>query len=238
MPPKYGKAKPKRKYGAKRKYGKQSGFRKVDAYRVPAQPFPTKLHTRCVFADVRYCSTLSASSSISNQQVYRLNSIQDPDLTGGGTTVRGWAALNTLYEKYIVTGCKVDVTFEQPSVEGVISYCSLAQRSGTDALTQKQLIDIPLTYLKPVPKTGSQKAVYSMFVKPWAMQGISRLEYMTNSDKYAALMSTYPAVDVVLRVGTVGNNTGLTTDTTTTVSVKLTYYVTFYNRNGLTTTSS
>lgn len=212
-------------------------FRQGKAYGVKPQPFPTRLHTRVVFSDVRYTSITSASTGLSDQYVYRLNSIWDPDQTGLGTTVKGWSALNAIYNKYIVKGAKVEVSFDDPTADGSVAFVSLSQRTGLAGITYKEILDVPTTYTSALNNSGSQRKKFKLYVTPWSQIGISKMEYLTNSDLYAAQMSANPSKEIILRCGSVANNTGISTNVTMTMSLKITYYVMFYERNGLASSS-
>lgn len=239
----------KKKYG--RKYFKRKlvntrkpMFRMGKSYGLKAEPFPSRLHTRAVYSYVDYRSTEGKASdptgngNLSNQVVFNLMSIYQPLLGGGDTTVRGWTEFDDLYNKYIVKGCKVEVSFDDPSQDGGICYVSLCQGIGMSSRTHKEIIDVPTTYTSALNNTGSQRKKFKLYVRPWTLIGISKLEYMTNSDKYASIFNGNPDYQAIMRCGTVANNVDLQNNVTMTMSVKLTYYFMAYNRKGMATSAS
>lgn len=231
------KRRPFNKRGAKGSgKGRKPFFRQAKPYGIKAEPFPMRLHTRAVYTDTQYVSTTYISGSVSDQEVYNLNAIYRPNQSGAGTSVKGWSAFNTLYEKYIVKGAKVEVSFDDPTADGGVCWVSLAQRTGMSGLTYKQIAECPTTYTGGLNNSGSQRKKFELYVTPWSLIGVSKLEYLTNSDRYASAMASEPAVLAILRCGIVGNNSGLTNDVVMTMSIKITYYLMLYQRNGLNTT--
>lgn len=57
----------------------------------------------------------SGGAGTATYQVYRMNSIFDPDFTGGGTQPLARDEFSTFYTNYIVTGCKMITTFRWSS---------------------------------------------------------------------------------------------------------------------------
>lgn len=75
----------------------------------PARPFADKY--RC---NLRYCQTGSIDPSNTNFafHTFCVNSLYDPDTTGGGHQPMGFDQLAAIYNRYLVTGAKLSCTFE------------------------------------------------------------------------------------------------------------------------------
>lgn len=68
---------------------------------------PMSFQTRFVYDQTNKQMLVGALGYI--EQVYRGNSIYDPDFTGAGTTVNGHAEMGTIYTRYRVIGSKITV---------------------------------------------------------------------------------------------------------------------------------
>lgn len=69
--------------------------------------FPDKLITKLHYSDV---GTITCTSGVQSQYVYRLNSIFDPDLTGTGHQPMFRDQFNTVYNQYAVISSKIKYT--------------------------------------------------------------------------------------------------------------------------------
>jgi len=231
----YGKSMGKRKTykkSGKSKAKAKPTFRAAKSYGIKPQPFPRALHTRMVYTFNQAISL--PSTAVSTQNAFRLNSIYDPNYTDviglDNKTVAGWIQLSGLYNKYIVMGVRAKVSFTDPTKDGASCYVSLVQDVDTNNRTLRYLMETPTTYTSAVANTGQQKKSYDLYIKPWSLMAISKLEYLTNSDQYASAINSNPTKQIFLRIGVVGNNDGVDTQPTMTMNVKLTYYVKLYDR--------
>lgn len=219
--------KPFKKFYRKRK----PTFRAIRSYGVKPDPFPTRLHTRC-----KYVKALDLSSSatfthtVGTENVFRLSSIYDPDYTGTGETVVGHTQFNSLYENYIVKGAKVEITFNDPSHDGVTCFASLNQTSALQGKDEAWCMQDSLTYSSNLNNTGSQKKRMNFYVNPWALRGLTKLEWMANKSDHSSALGSNPTQDIYLRVGCSGSTLG----STIRCSVKIIYYTEFFNRKQLT----
>lgn len=74
--------------------------------------FPDRLSTKLIYGDIL---TLSPSAGITGFNVFRLNSLYDPDLTNVGHQPQWFDQLANVYQKYRVKGSKITVTFSNPT---------------------------------------------------------------------------------------------------------------------------
>lgn len=216
-------------------------------YGVSAEPFPRELVTKCKFAEALNMQTNAVFNDYATFNTYRANCIWDCDLTGTGKTVVGWDALKTIYGRYIVSGCKINVKFNNPDQDG--GFCGVRLRINDNNPAQggsrQSLSEQPMTYMKAINNTGSQAKTFSLYVKPWTLIGISKLEYMANASSYSASMAG-DATSIPTIYGS-SAGAGCTWDifyvNTALTGVKIdalvtvTFYTKFYNRKGLTSTS-
>lgn len=178
------------------KKNKKSPFGQLNPYRVKPEPFPRVLYTRCKYTDDKILTSVAGvPTAVTN--TYRINSIYDPDFTGTGRTVASWANLDAIYRKYIVTNAKVIVRYFDPSADNI--RCGIRLRigeqsaSGTVGQTTQQLSEQPMTYMRGLANSGSQKSNFVFNIKPWTLIGLSKLEYFCNLTRYQALMAGSPA---------------------------------------------
>lgn len=206
-------------------------FKQINKYGVKPEPFPRVLYTRMKFSDRRVMSLSSVSGATAH--VYRMNSIYDPSFTFTGTTVVGYSNMNNLYSRYLVTGAKVRVSFTNPTADG--SRCGLRLRvygtNATSGSTTKALTEQPLTYMQGLNNSGKQEKTFNMFIRPWTLMGVSKLEYMANTSRYASLFGANPTAsqDAVIDVFAINENQNIDIAYT----IQIVYYVQLYDRKAL-----
>lgn len=217
----------KQKYGRK---GNKSTFRQIRPYGVKADPFPTRLHTRCKYVG---SVTLTASATafvIGAENQFRLNSIYDPWQTGTGTTVVGHANLANLYSFYQVKGVKVEVVFSNPNDDGITAYCSLNQSTGLVGQSDAIALMDSLVYSSSINNTGSQKKRMNFYVKPWSLGGLTKQEWIANKGEWSSGISGNPSSGISLRVACSAQAGG---SKTIHCVVKFIYYTEFWGRKQL-----
>ncbi len=179
-------------------------------YNLPSNGYSTKQRTRFTFLDphmyvtLRYAEPISTSvlTTAGSNQVFRLNSIFDPNAAVGGTQPYGYDQLATLYNRYRVLKTKYKVIFA-------------AATSGYNAVV--------------VPSNGALNPVVSDLttltaaaMNPWAryvnynlgappprvsgkinlnvLGGVARVEYLTD-DRFEAQIGANPAEVISLNIG-------------------------------------
>lgn len=174
---------------------KGSRFGAMNSYRVKAEPFPRVMYTTCKYFENSLLTTLSGFGT-AVRHTYRMNSIRDPDFLGFGRTVAGWTQLNAIYRKYLVTGAKINIRFYDPSSDnmrvGVRLRIGEQSASSTAGQDLQQLGEVPLTYIRGIANSGSQKTNFTFHIKPWTLIGLSKLEYFANRSRNQALMAESP----------------------------------------------
>lgn len=203
-------------------------FKQANPYRVKPEPFPRTLKTRMKFAENYSLAQSTVDSAVS--KVFRANSIYDPDQSGVGRSTVAWSAMNGLYGRYLVTGCKIMIKFTNPASDGMRVGVRLRVAAGgaTSGQSVRQLAEQPLTYMAGLNDTGIQTKTMSFFVRPWSLSGLNKLEYMANTSKYSSVMAGTCATDncwfdvFAVDPQNASNNVQFT--------IKIVYYVTLYDR--------
>lgn len=214
--------------------GIKSVFRSGHSYGVNPDPFPARLVCRLKFADDGLLtSNGSLPNTCGNEIVYRLNSIYDPYYAVGGTTVVGYSTMATLYQRYIVTGALVEVDFYDPTNDAGVCAISINQTTPIQNLDVKALGEHSLTWTDIINNTGSQKKTFRLYVKPWTLAGVSKLEWLANKSGYSATMATNPVDEQYLRIAYANYLTGNSIK----YAIRIIYYTELFDRKQLTSTS-
>lgn len=238
---KFDKARRKRKGYKMQKKGKKKPasvkvntlFKKGRSYGVHPDPFPTRLLTRMKYVTTGelYSNSLTADTC-GTEHVYRCTSIYDPYYGSGGTTTVGWSNYAAIYQKYIVYGAKIEIEFYDPAADGGVPIVSLNQLSPVQNQTTKTIGEQMLTYTSIVNNTGSQKKRFYFYVKPWALEGLSKLEWLANKSTRSSVMASNPSVDVYIRLGYASGVTASPIQ----YSIRIIYFTELFDRYQLTST--
>jgi hypothetical protein len=158
-------------------------------------PFPTMMRKTLTYSSL-FTLTTGAAQTFGSERAFALNSIFDPDVTATGHQPYGRDTLATLYGRYIVTACMVEITFSNPSADGVI--CGLLFRNnlnGTNIL-QANIPDAineqPAGMTKIVNNTGAQTAIFRTMVPLHTAFGLTAQQYLDNTDRNGALFTDNP----------------------------------------------
>jgi len=178
------------------------------------------------FVKLPYSDTVPFNSGASPSAVlYCLNTISDPDQAARGHRPLDAAQYQSMYNKYTVHGCNVELTIisdNSVSITGVI--CA----SDTNSSGASVLVSQEYKYAKPFEigaVTGNNKLKYKRYFSIRKMQGIDSL---TNYEQNQALFTANPADPIFFWVKVCAAD--LTTSITKTyMSIKLTYYVTLFD---------
>lgn len=215
---------------------KKPTFRAVRSYGIKPDPFPQRLHTRVKYA---HSSTIYSDNTVARiagtEQVFRLSSIYDCNYTAASNqTVVGWSDFANLYKKYIVKGAKIEVSYSNPEVDGMVAFCSLNQTTSLTGMSDKNNYENSLVYSSDVNNTGSQTKRFNFYVKPWAMLGLSKLEWKANRSGLSSALAGSPTEDILFRCATSANTTP---GKSIHLSLRIIYYVEFFERSQLSSTT-
>ncbi len=175
--------------------------------------------------------TAGAVGVYGTEQVFRLNSIYDPDLTSTGHQPYGHDTMATLYNRYRVNRVRICLKISDPSADGV-NFCAWVQ-DATNAYavtgnTPDTMIEKPGVMFRDINNTGAQVVNYQQeFAIPHIM-GITRQQFEADTLNYSAATGANPTLTPYIRMAICA----LDGSSTPTVRVQacLMYYVSFWER--------
>lgn len=215
-----------------------SKFRQGPMYKVKPEPFPRELITRCKYVD-RQTFTISSTADYASALSYCANNIYQPLYSTGNTTVTGYSTLKAIYNNYVVMGAKVQITFYDPSVDGISVGVRLRHGDENPCVssTLRQLMAQPMTYTSEINDSGSQKKSFNLYIRPWSLVGMSKLEYLANRSGIGGNFSNDTGPSLPVYFDTFAVNPTLASQSTVKYVLKIMYYIRCFNRNALAYTS-
>lgn len=178
---------------------------------------------------LRYTQNVGVTTATAiGNQIFRLNSLQDPDLTGGGHQPTFYDQLTALYKTYRVDSAKITINAvpkpdNTDAVRSTIVANSTTAAFGNinDPAQQKRSKELQL-----VP--GSRPGIMSMYVKNHAVLGVPLQKYKSEDDYSAPTGTGFPALQSLLHITQI--NASSVISQTVFYTVKIEYYCTFYDR--------
>lgn len=205
-------AKPEKKN--KRKYKKNgnkkvSNKSKIGFTRGPFKrfseldPFPVRQNVKFTVSDTKIY-TAGALGVYGNENIYRLNSIFDPDQTGVGHQPYGHDQMALLYKQYKCYGVNIVVEIVDPSEDALVVGIKLDTPSGGAVLTGAPIDAIkeqPMSLTKVLNATGSQRATVKQYMPMYQLMGVTKNQFnSTVGVPYSAAFGTNPVDQPVLRI--------------------------------------
>lgn len=165
-------------------------------------------------------------------QQFRLNGCNDPDYSGTGHSVYMWDQLTPLYNRYVVTGCKVTIIgrWRTSGIDTNPILGNIFLTSGSVSLTlPSSVADAREKQLGFVVAQGDTR-VYkvSKYYDIAQVLGVNKSR-VRNDDTFSSVVTTDPtsSSQAILQVGWVNQNHSVVTNWQGTVT--LTYYVKLYD---------
>lgn len=193
-------------------------------------PFPPTYNARLKYTQSNIL-TGGTAGVMGTEQVFRLSSLYDPDFTGTGHQPYGFDQLAALYKKYMVSDVLVKVTFMNPGVNGVA--CAATIQSSQDALaltgySPEAVGERSNVWIRPLNATGDQIVTFQQKVPLNVLEGLTRPQYLADTDNYGANVGSNPTLWTTLRVadGSFVNASA----SAVTVFVELTFDCRFFER--------
>ncbi len=195
-------------------------------------PFPPKYRCALRYAQTKTYTT-GASGVSGTENAFSLNSLYDPDITGVGHQPYGFDQVASLYSKYLVMSCDVQIRAVTPG--GGADMCILAAFTGSqavslsgitvDAATEKQGV-----ITKSISSSGSNRnVVINLPAIPLPKSlGLTPVQYMAELGTYGAGVTASPSVQSILRVNVASYNG--TASEEVTIQVVIIYHAEFYDR--------
>lgn len=193
-------------------------------------PFPPTYSCK-----MRYCETFTSTTGVAGvfpvPQAMSLNSLYDPDITGFGHQPYGYDQMTALYRRYLVSGVKVDITFTDPSADGMVCGVMVQSSGAGGSLSGIQpaiIKEQPLSWICPINNTGSQVRHFRQYLPLPKIEGLKRVQWIANQDQYGALVTASPTLQPTIQFAA-ASDAG-SAGATLKCRIELTYYVRFYDR--------
>lgn len=175
-------------------------------------------------ARLKYCSFISRtlSGGIGSSNLYRLNSIFDPDLTGTGTQPYGRDTYAAIYNRYRVFAVAYKVTFSHTGANA--ANFSILPANSTSLIIDPELArEMPRSRNGIGGAAGTSPVVLRGRVSLAALHGSTRQQYMAD-DRFQALQDSNPTEDLVLHIICQSPD-----NITVRASIEMVYYVEFFD---------
>lgn len=194
--------------------------------------FPPRGKCTLPYVDEFSISTPGIVSTFGTQTSYRLNSLFDPYFSAGGHQPYGYDQMCTFYNRYMVDRVDIEVTFSDPTVDGLVVGAFAFNYNDTYQLqnsTISQADERPTLWTKNLNDSGSQVAIYKKSIVLHQLMGLTKQQYEGGWDSLSALITADPAITPYFSIA-VADARGNTASQSVRVKVRLLYYATFWER--------
>jgi hypothetical protein len=189
-------------------------------------PFPLRKMCKCVYAFSTGFTAPNTNLTQANQ--FSLNNAFDPGNLGGGAVQPYYFdQLAALYRAYIVHKADLEVTFFDPSADGLNIGIYLGQDTPV-GLTWANFVQIPNTFVKTESNTGQQTVTFKFSLNPWDVVGMTRQQYLSALATYGALTTASVVQNAFYWV--VYNSSIAATAITAKANIKVIMHTEFWDR--------
>lgn len=193
---------------------------------------PDRLFVKLNYFDIL---TFSSNTGFNSTQVYRGNSLFDPDLTNTGHQPLGFDQWANFYGSYVVHGSKISL--EGQTTEGNASNSSSMTwtilpnlSSSSFASGSEQPAEEPYATSRSIGANNLTYNKLKRYMTTRKMFGVPKVN-SEGSDNYRALVSANPTNVWYWII--VAHSTDLAASVSQIARIKLTFYCEFFNRNRL-----
>jgi len=174
---------------------------------------------------IRYSDTITSTvgSNIFTEQLYRMNSVYDPDFSGIGRVGYGYEQLSKLYNCYLVT--KLRWSIEIPGTNFPMVYCVVPVNGNTTFTDIEFPSECPFSKKGTTSYNGSVPFRDNRDKNLWTLTGVTLDKYLSD-DQYRGIIGTNPNEGMYLHICTYNPNTS---GVNRTISVKLEYTTIWYD---------
>lgn len=220
-------------YRSTRRKTRRFGRRKaINTNKLTIRAFPGVTWPSMLKCKLQYVDYVGLTSGITlSYQMYRGNSLFDPDFTGIGHQPRGFDQLATLYERYYVGASKIVIrtivnTSNANAILAVRAFNSL--NVPTETVIDQVMEARGCTYMFIQQQSNSR--VISRYATTSGVMGESRASIKNDKDEWGAPITANPAAGNSWSWALHFQNADLSTSTNCRIWVKITYYCVFYGR--------
>ncbi len=179
--------------------------------------------------------TSGAAGVFGAEADFRINGMFDPDFTGVGHQPYGFDQLALIYKKYKVNGVLFDITFTDPSTDGMSTGVMLVtpnQITPLAAMSIQRATELGgMIVTKPLNNSGSQIAHVKQYVPGHIFMGITKQQFSSDIDNTTAFITADPpALSGVAFIRLAAAQYGGVGGGTLNYKLTLTYYCTMYDR--------
>ncbi len=138
----------------------------------------------------------------------------------------------TFYNRYLVNKVDLEVTFYDPTSDGLVvgafakNYNDTYQLQGS---TISQADERPTNWIKALSDSGSQRVTYRASIDLAKMMGLSTSEYLSGWPTLSALITADPALTPYFSVAVADSRSNSTVQTVR-VRVRLVFHAHFWER--------
>lgn len=158
-------------------------------------------------ARLRYTSTVQYTAGAvgvyGTEQIYRLNSLFDPDFSLGGTQPYGFDQLSELYKRYKVNAVTIQFEIYDPSVDGMLIGIQVQPPGGTATVTGKNVDVIkeqPMSITRNISDSGSQRLTVRQYFPMHSILGVSPIQFKADMTEYTAPVTADPNQIPLVRI--------------------------------------
>lgn len=183
-------------------------------------PFGSSYYFKLPYSSTHVLTSLNTALAATFQ--FNLGSCFDPQTSIGGHQPFQWDQISPLYTNYRVLATKYEVTFSDPTIDGM--WCGVQVRNPESTTAGGQTLDYirerRLTNMQPINNTGSQKKKFEAYVELHKLYGETKNQWMNNAANKASVNGN-PATTPLLELLLVNP---LSDIGTITVNVRIIYY--------------
>ncbi len=169
---------------------------------VRGDPFPQVMNV-----SLRYGQLVTLTAGVAGvygtEQVFRLNSLYDPDLTGTGHQPYGFDTLSSIYFHYKVTAVTVSMIFSDPSADGVQIAANFQSPGTTFTVTGESpntAMEKPGMMIRNLNNTGSQKVTFTQRFPMHILCNVTKTQFEADLLNYESAVTTNPSLVPYLRI--------------------------------------
>ncbi len=194
--------------------------------------FPVRARCTLPYTDEISVSTTALSSSFGTETSYRLNSLFDPYFSAGGHQPYGFDQMCTFYNRYMVDKVDIEVTFSDPTADGLVVGCYYKNYNDTYQLqtsTISQADERPTNWVKNLNDSGTQVATFRKSLSLPALMGLTQTQYESGWPSLSALISADPAITPYFSIAVADARSSSSTQTVR-CKIRLVYHGIFWER--------